>query len=161
MLCDECKEREGVVSVSKMQNNSMTLENLCERCAAARGIETTVATPKHPLSDFLSGVQQQLGNQQTDTVRCSFCQTTLREFRNSGRLGCMHCYATFEQSLRELLRKIHGNSQHAGRRYEPPAPTLMERASTLGELRDRLRRAVETEQFELAASIRDQIKGLE
>ena len=29
------------------------------------------------------------------------------------------------------------------------------------ELRERLRRAVETEQFELAASIRDQIKGLE
>jgi protein arginine kinase activator len=161
MLCDECKEREGVVSVTKMQNNSMTLENLCEKCAAARGIETTVAMPKHPLSDFLSGVQQQLGNQQADAARCSFCQTTLREFRNSGRLGCMHCYATFEQSLRELLRKIHGNSQHAGRRYEPPAPTLMERSSTLGELRDRLRRAVETEQFELAASIRDQIKGLE
>jgi protein-arginine kinase activator protein McsA len=37
----------------------------------------------------------------------------------------------------------------------------MERSSTLGELRERLRRAVETEQFELAASIRDQIKGLE
>ena len=31
MLCDECKEREGVVSVTKMQNDSMTLENLCEK----------------------------------------------------------------------------------------------------------------------------------
>jgi len=117
--------------------------------------------PKHPLSDFLSGVQQQLGSQQADAARCTFCSTTLREFRNSGRLGCMHCYGTFEQSLRELLRKIHGTARHAGVRYEPPAPVLLERSSTLGELRERLRRAVETEQFELAASIRDQIKGLE
>ena len=78
MLCDECKEREGVVSVTKMQKDSMTLENLCEKCAAARGIETTVTMPKHPLSDFLSGVQQQLGGQQADAARCTFCSTTLR-----------------------------------------------------------------------------------
>jgi protein arginine kinase activator len=161
MLCNECKEREGVVKVTKMENNSVTLEHLCEKCAAARGIETTVTMEKHPLSDFLSGVQQQAGGTQGDAARCAFCSTTMREFRNSGRLGCMHCYGTFEQSLRELLRKIHGNSRHAGRRYEPPASALLEGMSTLGELRERLRRAVETEQFELAASIRDQIKGLE
>jgi protein arginine kinase activator len=160
MLCDVCKEREGVVKVTKMENNSVTLENLCEKCAAARGIETTVTMEKHPLSDFLSGVQQQ-GGSNADATRCSFCSTTLREFRNSGRLGCMHCYGTFEPSLRELLRKIHGNSRHSGRRYEAPAPVLVEAASMLGELRERLRRAVETEQFELAASIRDQIRGME
>lgn len=160
MLCNECGEREGVVKVTKMENNSVTLEHLCEKCAAARGIETSVGIEKHPLSDFLSGVQQQVGTH-ADTTRCAFCQTSLREFRSSGRLGCMHCYGTFEQSLRELLRKIHGNSRHSGRRYEPPAPTLLEGASTLLELRERLRRAVETEQFELAASLRDKIKGLE
>ena len=160
MLCNECGEREGVVKVTKMENNSVTLEHLCEKCAAARGIETTVSVEKHPLSDFLSGVQQQTGAL-ADSARCTFCSTTLREFRSSGRLGCMHCYGTFEQSLRELLRKIHGNSRHSGRRYEPPAPTLLEGASTLLELRERLRRAVETEQFELAASIRDKIRGLE
>jgi protein arginine kinase activator len=160
MLCNECGEREGVVKVTKMENNSVTLEHLCEKCAAARGIETTVSMEKHPLSDFLSGAQAQMGAN-ADSARCAFCSTTLREFRSSGRLGCMHCYGTFEQSLRELLRKIHGNSRHSGRRYEPPAATFLEGASTLLELRERLRRAVETEQFELAASIRDKIKGLE
>jgi protein arginine kinase activator len=37
----------------------------------------------------------------------------------------------------------------------------MQRASTLVELRDRLRRAIEQEQFELAADIRDRIRVLE
>ena len=161
MLCDVCKEREHVVSLTKMENNAVTFVHLCEKCAAERGIETTVATPKHPLGDFLSAVQQQMVSAQADAARCSFCSTSLRDFRSSGRLGCAHCYGAFEQSLRELLRKIHGNSRHAGRSYEPPAPVLLERASTLGELRERLRRAIETEQFEVAAALRDQIKGLE
>lgn len=160
MLCDVCKERQHVVSLTKMENNAVTFVHLCEKCAAERGIETTV-TPKHPLGDFLYAVQQQVSNAQADAARCSFCSTTLRDFRSSGRLGCAHCYGAFEQSLRELLRKIHGNSRHAGRAYEAPAPVLMERATTLGELRERLRRAIATEQFELAAAIRDQIKGLE
>ena len=98
---------------------------------------------------------------QTDAIRCSFCQTTLREFRASGRLGCAHCYGAFEASLRELLRRVHGNSRHVGRQYTAPHPSSLERATTLLELRDRLRRAVELEEFELAASLRDQIKVLE
>jgi protein arginine kinase activator len=86
---------------------------------------------------------------------------TLRDFRQTGRLGCATCYATFEQSLRELLRRVHGNAKHRGRHYEPPPPNLLEGLSTLGELRERLRLAITNEQFELAAQIRDQIKVLE
>jgi protein arginine kinase activator len=117
--------------------------------------------PKHPLGDFLQAVQQQVSVAQADAIRCTFCSTTLREFRASGRLGCAHCYHAFETSLRELLRRVHGNSRHVGRQYVPPHPETTERSSTLGELRDRLRRAIELEQFELAANLRDQIKVLE
>ena len=42
-----------------------------------------------------------------------------------------------------------------------PALDLLSRAATLGELRDRLRRAIEQEQFELAADLRDRIRVLE
>jgi protein-arginine kinase activator protein McsA len=37
----------------------------------------------------------------------------------------------------------------------------LQRASTMGELRDRLNRAIATEQFELAATLRDQLRGME
>jgi protein arginine kinase activator len=37
----------------------------------------------------------------------------------------------------------------------------LERAAVLGELKDRLRRAIEGEQFELAADLRDRIRVLE
>ena len=37
----------------------------------------------------------------------------------------------------------------------------LERATMLGELKERLRRAIESEQFELAADLRDKIKVME
>lgn len=161
MLCDQCKDRDAVVHMTKIQEGSVTLLHLCEKCAAERGVETSIAAPKHAIGAFLQTVQQQLAVVQTDAVRCAFCQTTLREFRASGRLGCAHCYGAFEASLRELLRRVHGSAQHVGRAYSPPPVERTQRATTLLELRDRLRRAIETEQFELAASLRDEIRVLE
>src|ERR671923_220645 len=79
----------------------------------------------------------------------------------TARLGCAYCYAAFEPSLRELLRRVHGNSKHQGKRYQPPQARTEEGATVLAELRARLRRAVEQEQFEEAARLRDQIKVME
>ncbi len=91
-----------------------------------------------------------------------FCAATLRDFRATGRLGCARCYTSFEASLRDLLRRVHGGHKHVGKIYQPPASQTEGGATTvLSELRDRLRRAVENEQFELAAELRDRIKVLE
>jgi len=162
MVCDGCKERDAVVHLTQIVESAVTQLHLCEKCAAERGVETTVATPKHPLGDFLQAVQQQMTSSRNDAGRCTFCSSTLKDFRSSGRLGCANCYRAFESNLRELLRRVHGNSRHAGRRYEAPSTQPVEQeVSIIGELRDRLRRAIESEQFELAADLRDRIKVLE
>lgn len=161
MLCDSCKERDAVVHLTQVVQSEPTHLHLCEKCAAEKGIETTLATPKHPLGELLQAVQQQMVAAKGDATRCTFCSASLKDFRGSGRLGCAHCYTAFEPSLRELLRRVHGNARHTGRRYDPPAPVLSQEATMLGELRDRLRRAIESEQFELAADLRDRIRVLE
>jgi protein arginine kinase activator len=63
--------------------------------------------------------------------------------------------------MRELLRRVHGNSRHVGESYLAPPPALDERATILGELKERLRRAIESEQFEVAADLRDKIRVIE
>src|ERR671925_389963 len=100
MVCDNCRERDAVVHLTQIVENAVTRLHLCEKCAAERGVETTVVPPKNPLG--------------------------------------------------ELLRRVHGSSRHVGRRYEAPHPEVTERTSVLLELRERLRRAIEAEQFELA-----------
>jgi protein arginine kinase activator len=157
MLCDVCGERDAVVKVTQVGEQGKTLVQMCERCAAERNIETTVSLSKNPLGEFLSDLQKQTSPSSTDAV-CNFCNATLRDFRATGRLGCARCYTAFEPSLRDLLRRVHGSSKHLGRRYESPDIAMSEEQTELHELRERLRRAIDAEQFELAAELRDRIK---
>jgi protein arginine kinase activator len=162
MLCDDCKEREATVTLTRAEKGDVSLLHLCPQCASARGYETTATSPlKDLIADYLPAVQQQTALAQAEALQCPFCSMMLRDFRQTGRLGCANCYTTFEQSLRELLRRVHGNSKHVGRRYSPPPLHLTEAEGSLGELRERLRLAVESEQFELAAMLRDQIKVID
>src|SRR5213595_1895326 len=161
MLCDNCGERDAAVHLTTIVNNEVRQQHLCEKCAAERGVETTVATPKHPLGDFLHAVQQQLTTSSTETGRCTFCGATMADFRATGRWGCARCYSQFEGGIRELLRRVHGHARHIGRTYRAPQNETLERSAVLGELRERLRRAIDNEQFEQAAEIRDRIKGME
>jgi protein arginine kinase activator len=161
MLCDNCKERDAVVHLTRIVDNAVTQLHLCEKCAAAKGVETTLAVPQHPLGDILQAVQQQAPSASEDALSCTFCGATSRDFRASGRLGFPHCYDAMERSLRELLRRLHGSSRHVGQRYDAPATHVVEKPDSLHDLRDRLRRAVESEQFELAAELRDRIRVLD
>lgn len=161
MVCDSCKDRDAVVHLTTIEDNAVHQVHLCEKCAADRGVETPSATPKHPLGEFLQAVHQQAATASTDGVRCTFCNTTMSDFRATGRWGCARCYSNFEAGIRELLRRVHGNHRHVGRSYRPPMSESLERAAVLGELKDRLRRAIESEQFELAADLRDRIKVME
>ena len=161
MVCDVCKEADAVVQLTQIEGTGVRLMHLCERCAAERGVETSASVPKPQITDFLQSVHQAMQATQGDAARCAFCSSTFRDFRSTGRLGCAHCYDAFEKSMRDLLRRVHGNSRHMGRRYEAPLSTELPDAGTVNELRDRLKRAVQTEQFELAADIRDRLRGLE
>lgn len=159
MRCDTCREREAVVHLTKIVDQSVAQVHLCEQCAAAKGIETATAAAAHPLAGVLQAAQHQhtVG---LDAARCAFCGTSQKDFRASGRLGCAHCYGAFAESLRDLLRRVHGSAKHVGRRYEPPSPTAAPLRS-IESLRDQLREAVAHEDFERAAALRDEIRGLE
>lgn len=161
MVCDSCHERDAVVNLTTIENNAVRQLHLCEQCAAERGVETSVATPKHPLGEFLQAMQQQTVPASADSGKCAFCGLTMKDFRATGRMGCSRCYSTFESSMRELLRRVHGGSRHTGRAYRAPQEAVLEKAGALGELRERLRRAIEQEQFEAAAELRDRIRVLE
>ena len=77
------------------------------------------------------------------------------------RLGCAACYVSFDGHLRDLLRRLHGSSQHVGERYAIPGGDSADPRAQLLDLKDQLRRAVDAENFELAADLRDRIRVLE
>lgn len=165
MQCDNCQERQAAIHLTQIVDNSVTTVHLCEQCAAEKGVQTGASIAKYPLSNFLASVGKGAaaglppgGEGRT----CQFCQATLQDFRETGRLGCPHCYESFGSHLRDLLRRIHGSSQHVGEIYlSPRSPDTPDRGRVLVELRQRLHKAVESENFELAAELRDRIRVLE
>jgi protein arginine kinase activator len=161
MECDQCGRNEAVIHLTQIENNDMNTFHLCESCAAEKGLEPGVNVGNFPLTDFLAQMGKGSGEAVATDGPCAYCRMSLDDFKKTGRLGCPHCYVTFEGHLRSLLRRLHGGTQHVGKVYLPPDPSAAERQEQIAGLRRKLDKAVATEDFERAAQIRDRIRELE
>jgi len=161
MTCENCGENEAAIHLTQIQNNEMTTRHLCEGCAEAMGLSAGHSAAA-PLADFIATMGKAIASEVSATAgTCPACGLTLADFKRTGRLGCSRCYSTFDVSLRGLLRKLHGGTQHTGKVYLPPDPTETDRTARIVSLRRSLQRSVESEDFERAAALRDQIRRLE
>jgi len=161
MVCENCGSTDAVVHLTQIVNNEMSTHHLCETCAAEKGLESAPETANMPLMDVIAQMTEESAESSSSTDECSFCGLTFEGFRQTGRLGCPHCYETFSDHLPRLLQRIHGSTKHVGKIYLPPDPSASEMEKRLEGLRRKLERAVQSEDFERAAEIRDQIRELE
>jgi protein arginine kinase activator len=162
MSCEQCHEREAVIHLTQIVNEQVTTLHLCERCAAEKGVESPASVTKTPLGTFLAAMGKEAEAPAPKTAdTCSRCGGSLQDFRESGRLGCPECWRAFETPLRDLLRRLHGSTHHVGERYADQPGAAGEPKVEVADLRERLRVAVESENFELAAELRDRLRVLE
>ncbi|MFH1458098.1 MAG: UvrB/UvrC motif-containing protein [Candidatus Omnitrophota bacterium] len=162
MLCDICSKNPATVHLTEIIDDQISELHLCEDCARQKSAEME---QQFGLSSLLGGMAEAgkpaAKEKETAIIKCPNCQLTYADFKRVGRLGCGDCYVAFKKFLAPLLKRIHGSNQHFGK-----SPSKVTRAGVkgrvdLGELRDKLQRAIETEAFEEAARIRDQIKESE
>ena len=97
---------------------------------------------------------------QADDLSCPNCGITFKEFREHGRFGCPMDYDVFREQLLPLLENIHGETEHVGK-VPKHAPSGSRQHYELIRLRRELSEAVEREDYETAAKLRDQIQGFE
>ncbi|HEY4321152.1 MAG TPA: UvrB/UvrC motif-containing protein [Gemmatimonadales bacterium] len=165
--CQACHERDAVVRLTQIVGDEVTTLHLCSKCAAERGVETDAETAS-PLGAFLAAMDKggaPLAAAAATGEECRRCHATLEDFRASGRLGCPECWLAFERPLREMLRRLHGATRHSGEQYiaavndqlSPDDRVIRDRS----ELREQLRLAIASEQFEQAAQLRDQLRVME
>lgn len=161
MKCDNCGAADAVIHLTQIVNNAATTSHLCEACAADKGLDASPPPASAPLTDFLAQIGKGVGVESGVVGRCPSCGLTASQLRQTGRLGCADCYSHFEQHLRGLLRRLHGGTQHVGKSLVAGDPEKADRAALVQGLRRSLQRAVDAEDFEHAASLRDQIRRLE
>jgi protein arginine kinase activator len=168
MLCQDCKKREAQVKWTQIVNNEKTTLALCTECAAARGFHSPLEDAPFPLAEILSSLKTNMpkigGPEQLEELTCPNCGLTFDEFTRQGRFGCGECYKAFRGRLEIIMRKIHGASLHRGRTPDfervvpqgsrgPLIPVKEEE-----RLETELKKAIESEDFERAAEIRDKLK---
>lgn len=155
-----CDNR-AVVQLTQVVDNKSTTYYLCKECAGAKGISTEPPSGLD-VSDFLAELGESgSSGSESITEPCSFCSMTFDDFRKSGRLGCPHCYMSFERRVRRLLSRIHGAAQHSGKVYLPPDPSSADLDRRIAGLRRSLQHAIDAEDFERAAVLRDLIRDHE
>ncbi|AQS57929.1 UvrB/UvrC motif-containing protein [Desulforamulus ferrireducens] len=166
MLCDRCQKRPAQVHFTQVINNTKKQMSLCTVCAAEMQAESMAAFPQLNLHDFLAGLinhhftGNQLQTKAIPQVSCEKCGATEAQVAKSGLFGCSECYSQFGQRVKPLLKRIHGSSRHTGkvpRRTGGKAIITKEIRILKGQLQE----AINQEEFEKAARLRDRIKELE
>ena len=170
MLCNLCQKNQATVHLTEIVDDQMTELHLCDDCARKKSMQME---QQFGLSDLLAGLVdygKQFGSVEKETsaaaTQCSHCGLTYEDFRKIGRLGCGECYTAFAKYLGPLLKRIHGAGQHVGKtpaQYTEAAAPKSAKVKTvdLATLKARLQQAIEHEEFEEAALLRDAIKEAE
>jgi protein arginine kinase activator len=159
MKCQFCSNP-ATVHLTRLVKKQKVEVHLCQACAEKH---------QSPVSDLsLSSILESLIGQHVSPVAeelsrliCPTCGIKYMEFRADGRLGCPADYEVFRAGLVPILQRIHRATRHAGKVPGRRAPTPRDSAEDLLELRQQLRRAVEAEDYERAAAVRDLIRQKE
>ena len=163
--CENCNKAQATVHLTEIKGGKKIEKHLCETCAAQN--EGVAVKPHTPINELLTNfVLAHSGLQQTKetTKTCEHCGITWAEFRQNGLLGCEHDYTLFEKDLTPLLQRAHeGATHHLGkvpmRRGGTGVP--IRKSLDAVKLKKELAKAVESEDYERAAKLRDVIRSAE
>jgi protein arginine kinase activator len=158
MLCDVCKCNDATVFLTQILEGKMQKVNLCDACSKEKGVQDPTG---FALADLLLGIgAAEEIEKGAPTQKCPVCGYTQADFKKTGRLGCSTCYATFGEGLNTLLKAMHKGTEHVGKLPQRAYRTI-ELSDRMRSLTESLEKAVAEENYESAASLRDQIKQLE
>lgn len=162
MICQDCNQRAATVHFTKIVQGVKNETHLCDECARLR--QNKSFDDVFSIHNFLAGLLDVGG----DSVRkqeypnnfiCSECGTTYDYFKKVGRLGCNNCYIEFKEKMNPLVRKIHGNTLHTGKVPKRTGGIIRKRRE-LQQLKLQLNDAINKQEFEKAAELRDKINEL-
>lgn len=187
MLCDRCGHSEATIhDVNIIAEGAVQETHLCEKCAE----DLQSGNPKSAtLGEWLAGLGMMTADaepfpaparpKRADT--CPSCGLRFLDLKKSGLVGCQSCYEIFESRLSPLLKRAHdGGDHHVGK-----SPSLRTTRETViiseadddeaihdddrqpGTVADRIEAlthelaiAIEAENYEKAAMIRDELADL-
>ena len=164
MLCQKCQKNLATVRYAEVVAGKVTEQQLCADCLAKQqddpspGFELSGPTP-----GSAPPPKRSQGRPASKTPRlCKACGMPLSKVDDTGKMGCVACYTNFAEDLAPLLASLHGGARHQGKKFWQQTDDIRARLGTdLQTKRTLLRSTLETENYEEAAKLRDEIQQLE
>ena len=172
MLCENCQKNTAVVHMQGFVNGAKTELHLCQECSFNMVNMEMPISMENIMKGILESVQSlgpinlgQLPIQGFPQTRqapgpCKVCNLTYEEFKAKGKLGCEACYQAFPQAIIALFKNVQGGAHHEGKFPKRSGQQIRQRREA-DKLRASLKKAIDEENYEKAALIRDQIRSLE
>lgn len=170
MLCQNCSKKEATTHIKRVVNGEATESHLCEDCAKKLGYDNffddfSLSIP-NIFSSFFKDSAFALASAKSE--RCEKCSSTFDDIIRTGMVGCADCYDKFYDRLLPSIQRIHGKAKHVGRvpytvvpdEKKQPEKKVLSKEEKIEKLQKDMQRAVESQNFEQAAVIRDEIKAL-
>ena len=177
MICSKCQKRLATIHYVQEINGYKQELFLCGECASESATLDTGTNFPIVLNDLLNNLlviptqsMRERQSKEQSLKKCSFCGADMRLIAKTGKLGCANCYDVFKPELSSLIQKIHGKASHTGKtpfnsgKLESPAIEKQEEPSQVSEidrLKQELQNAIQTEEYEKAAKLRDMIRAKE
>ncbi|WP_027339572.1 UvrB/UvrC motif-containing protein [Halonatronum saccharophilum] len=164
MFCQECQEADARVHLTKIINGKKQEIYLCEGCARKKGDLDLGLSIDLSFNNILTGLlngklHPNNSINHMNLSSCNECGLTYESFSKKGRLACSKCYGHFEERIDKALRRIHSSNKHIGKIPKRVGEDIKIK-KRIKSLKNKMDEAVNCEEFEQAAEIRDEIKRL-
>ncbi len=165
MKCQCCKNT-ATIHITEIQSGQRIETHLCEECAQKQGVAVKNQIPINELLSTLLAVQGSDGpeselDEATEGLVCPDCGMTFEQFKKDGLLGCPKDYEIFGDHLDTIIETSQGgHSEHTGK-VPDTVPEVARLQMEIQKLQKELDTAVRDEDYEKAASLRDQIQELQ
>lgn len=160
MVCDICGAERPEINIQQVIGQKKRSIHLCRKCANAEGIIKNNDTLEISLSKLVS-FYLDIENKKKNPV-CPHCGKTLQEIRKTQKIGCEECVIQFGKYVSKALGI--GSSHGAHVQYSGNIPARMKMVKDvlvdLEILKKQLKTAINDEDYEKAALIRDRISNI-
>lgn len=125
MLCEKCNKNEANIRYTEIINGEKREMMLCENCSHKLGLDNISFNMPIDFSSFFGGLlDDEYYNseevmplfQTVKELKCNNCNMTYDDFINIGKFGCEECYEVFSPKIESLLKRLHGDNKHLGRK---------------------------------------------
>ena len=161
MICEKCMKRQATVHMQQITAGQKTEIHLCQECAGQFDSPFSFEQFLEGLLNVFGGMTENVSPQKPEIKNpCPICGLLYDDFKRTGKLGCAECYQTFRREMDPILKNIQGSNRHEGKFPHKAGAGMLNRRK-IDKLKVELSKAIEEEEYENAASLRDQIRELE